>query len=360
MSRLRGANPRNGYFAATLLQQLLTAGAASVALLGVSAVSASLPAAAGYMTVLVTLAVVTPFWLLREFARRTCYVELNQLRPILLDGVAASVQLGLLCVLWMRGEVSAHSALAAAGVGHASASLIWWTAFRPKLALQPSMFRRAGGLNWRFGRWACLGRATEMLHAYSLHWLLAIASGPAATGAYAAASSLLALANPILMGIGNLLAPETARAYAAGGNAALRRVVIRSTCLVTLVTAAYVVLLAVGAEPLLSFTFGQVHEKQAAVVIILSLGMLVGITSFGADNGLRALARPGENFKAALAGLAVSFLVAATLVGQWGATGAALGALAGNLSSSLVRIESFLRMVRVRVATATSLALRAG
>ena len=356
MSRLRGETGRRNYGVATLLQQLLVACAVSAVLLMVSAGAAMLSPPAEYSDLCLMLAIVSPFWLLKEFARRACYVELNMGRPILLDGVAASVQLSLLCAMWARGELSASGALAAAGAGHASAAAIWWIAFRPKFSLRRSMFHRALRLNWAFGSWACVGRATDMLHAYSIHWLLALVSGPAATGAYAAASSLLALSNPVLMGIGNVLAPETASAYAAGGIASLRQVVLRASCQVTLVTATFVVLLGTCAEPLLNLTFGQVREGQAAIVIILALSMLGGMTSFGADNGLRALARPAENFKAGFVGFLVSLLVAAALVGQWEATGAAIGALAGNLTSALVRIVLFLRIVRVRSAITTTVA----
>jgi O-antigen/teichoic acid export membrane protein len=285
---------------------------------------------------------------LKEFVRRICFAELDAHRPLALDGVATAVQLSLLCLAWKHGELSAATVLAAAGAGHAAAIAVWLTLFRPAFALPPRVFRHALRLNWGLGSWTCLGRATEMLHAYSLHWLLAVVSGPAATGAYAAAMSLLALSNPVLMGIGNLLAPETAHAYAAGGRRQLREVAIRASCQVTLVTAVFVIVLVAGAEPLLQLTFGQAEAGQAAVVRILAVAMLAGITGFGADNGLRALARPIENLKAGLLGSVAALAVAAAVVGPWGAVGAALGALAGNGAAAMARIGMFLRLVRVR------------
>jgi O-antigen/teichoic acid export membrane protein len=337
---------------------MMVASMVSTVLLITGLGAASLSLTADYSAVLVTMAVVTPFWLLKEFARRASFVELDARRPLLIDGAAAAIQITGLCLLWMRGELSAPSALLAAGAGHVSATLIWWFAFHPAFKLRPALFRRALCLNWSFGSWACVGRLTDMMHAYSLHWLLALVSGPAATGAYAAALSLLALANPVLMGIGNLLAPETARAYAAGGVAALRQVVFRASCHVTLITAVFVVLLISCAEPLLHLTFGEIRDGQVAVVTILALGMLGGITGFGADNGLRALARPADSFKASLVGLIVSLSVAAAIVGQWDATGAALAALVGDLTSTLLRIGFFIRIVRDRTDTNKTLAYK--
>lgn len=360
LTRLRGSARQRAYRAATLLQQLAFGIAASLGLLALRAGASALSPGGEYAATLIALAAATPLWLLREFARRACFAEMDTRGPLLLDGIAASVQLGLLGAMWIYGNLSAASALAAAGAGNAAGVTVWWIAFHPAAGFKFAAFRRAFRHNWAFGRWACVGRLTEMLHAYSLHWLLAFISGPAATGAYAAASSLLALSNPVLMGIGNLLAPETARAYADGGRAALRNVVIRASSQVTLVTAMFVILLATCAEPLLNFTFGGSAEGQVAIVVILSFAMLAGITSFGADNGLRALARPEENFRAALAGLTVAFLVAAVLVGRFDGIGAALGALAGNLTSALVRIESFHRLSRVRNELTSAIAYKAG
>jgi O-antigen/teichoic acid export membrane protein len=355
-SHLRSAARRRHYAAATLEQQLFVACVASVGLFVAAACVGWLIPGGAFTAVIAMLAVVTPCWLLKEFARRICFVELNTRVPIVLDTIAAAVQLSVLCALWAGVGVSASLALAAAGLGHASAATIWCILFRPSLHTPRHVFRRAVRLNWGLGSWTSLSRITEMLHTYSLHWLLALVAGPAATGAYAAALSLLALANPMIMGVGNLLAPETARAYAGGGIAALRRMVLRVSGQVTLITGAFVLLLAASAGPLLGLIFGEVEPGQATVVVVLSLGLWVGMAGFGADNGLRALARPVGNFRADLLGWGISVAFAAVLIGSWGAPGAAVGALAGNIAATVVRIGVFAQIVRERSAAAPAIA----
>lgn len=360
MWRFRIPQRRNKYFAATLQQQLLFGGAACLAVFVLGAVAGLLFVGRQHLSLVTVLALVTPVWLLREYARRVSFVEFHTRLPIVLDGLAASVQLFTLLVMWKSATISAPLALGAIGLGNFTAIAAWWVVRRPPLLAGRSLLQRAARLNWGLGRWSCVGRATEMLHAYGLHWLLALVAGPTATGAYAAASSLLALSNPILMGIGNMLAPETARAYAAEGISALRQVVYRASWLVTVFTALFALILACTAEPLLRLTFEHAHERQTMVVGILSLGMLLGMIGFGADNGLRALARPDRNFVAALAGLIVTMLSAAFLIGRWEAVGAALAMAAGNLIASLIRIGSFVQILRRRGEVTASIAYRGG
>jgi hypothetical protein len=80
------------------------------------------------------------------------------------------------------------------------------------------------------------------------------------------------------------------------------------------------------------------------------------MAGFGADNGLRALARPVGNFRADLLGWGISVAFAAVLIGSWGAPGAAVGALAGNIAATVVRIGVFAQIVRERSAAAPAIA----
>jgi O-antigen/teichoic acid export membrane protein len=341
--RLRRPGRRQSYAAATLLQQLLIAGAVSLTLLVVGEIVLRFAAPDERSSIILTLAVVAPVWLLKDFARRVCFAELDTAGPLLIDGLSATVQIIALAVLALTGNLSAVSVLMAAGLGHVLAAMAWCLVRRPQRWVHSQTFWRAARLNWSLGSWSCAGRLVEMMHAYSIHWLLAAVSGPAAAGAYAAAHCMLALSNPILMGIGNLLAPQTARAYISGGMAALRTIVIRTSITVTLVTLALVLLLICSSRYLLLYSFGEVQPEQVTVIAILSAGMLAGMMSFGAENALRALARPADNFKAGVAGWCISVVVAALLITQWNAQGAALGALAGNVAAALVRVVLFLR-----------------
>lgn len=343
--RLRSPTRRKDYFGATFRQQLLVGLLAVAAVAVVSEIAWRLVPSGERSTVFSVLAIIAPIWLLKDFARRSCFALLDARGPLLIDVASAAVQSALLAALAFGGDLSATTALASAGAGHAAAIAVWYLVKRPALASSPRIARLALRLNWSLGSWSCASRGAEMLQAYSLHWLLAAVAGPAATGAYASASAILALSNPILMGIGNLLAPETARAYGSGGMRALKTSVMRTTVLVTAVTLALVVLVMVFSRRLLWVTFGEVEPGQVLVIVLLSIATLTAMMSFGAENALRALARPADNLIACLAGWFVSLLVAGIFVSTWNAPGAALGMLAGSIIASLVRGALYLRIM---------------
>ena len=87
------------------------------------------------------------------------------------------------------------------------------------LAVRMTMMR-----HWRFGRWLCAGQLTDVSQDYCLHWLLLLLLGAVATGAYAACAIVVAVFNPVILGIGNVLLARVAQLNAVGGSREVRRV----------------------------------------------------------------------------------------------------------------------------------------
>jgi hypothetical protein len=63
------------------------------------------------------------------------------------------------------------------------------------------------------------------------YWLLALVDGTTATGVYAACISVVSLANPLNMGLSNILTPRAVLALKEGGGARLRRQAIQDSLL---------------------------------------------------------------------------------------------------------------------------------
>ena len=108
-----------------------------------------------------------------------------------------------------------------------------------------------------------------------MHWLLAILFGVAATGLFAACATILCVLNPIVLGLNNVLMPRVAVAIAAGSASELRRVLWKSTLVVTATTALFCATLLAFGPQIMRLLYGAAYAGQSQTISILAIDMLV-------------------------------------------------------------------------------------
>src|SRR5271169_4491437 len=123
----------------------------------------------GLAGVVWVLVAVVSFILLREYARRVCFANLQIRAALLLDCGVAILQIGGLAFLARHALLSPASAYCVIG-GACGLAGIWWlavnrAAFVPRLKAAVSDFER----NWAIGRWVC---------ASGLLWAISTSSYP--------------------------------------------------------------------------------------------------------------------------------------------------------------------------------------
>ena len=297
-------------------------------------------------TIALILAVIVPFTLLREFARRWSFAHLRIGEAVILDATMAGIQLIGLAVLVITQQLTAVSALVLIGIAGAVSGGAWFCVRRKRFRLRRKRLRLDALKNLRLGRWMLASRMTSVVHGNCVHWLLAWLIGVAATGGFAACYTIMAAFNPILMGIGSLLAPQTAQAFADGGRPQLRHVVWRATVLVTAGTAVFTGILTIFGGKILVLVFGPEFSELGPTLAVLAFALLASIVGMGPDNGLRAIERPDVNFVASLIGLGVSVIAAGVMIPWWGILGGAGGLLIGTFIAAGVRCFVFARIVQ--------------
>ncbi|HJT35773.1 MAG TPA: oligosaccharide flippase family protein, partial [Pirellulales bacterium] len=222
----RLSNRRHASYAGSVLVHSGLAALISMLMVGLGAVAFSavvgLPRLA---PVLGMLAAMLPLLLLRDLARRFLFADLNLHRALLLDLTVAACQLALIAWLSAAGWLSAVTAHTAAGLACGVAAVAWLLRSRHGLRIQRRRILGDWVRNWSLSRWIFAEHLCGITNAYSPHWLLALLLGAAATGEFAAAMTVVLLLNPFIIGLGNLLGPATARAYANGGVSEMRRIV---------------------------------------------------------------------------------------------------------------------------------------
>lgn len=287
--------------------------------------------------ILWVLALAFPWFLLREFQRRLAFAHLHTTTALCLDITIASLQLIGLISLHRLGLLSAASAYVASGLACGTVVIAWLVAGRRQFGFRREEIPADVQRNWRFGKWLVAGQLTAIVYWYLVHWLLALRLDTTATGAFVACMTVVTLANPFVLGIGNIVGPTAALAYAEGKRTAVRHVIVQATLLVSGATMLLAVVTALVGGELISWLYNGDYVDQNTTIALLALLVPIVGANVMAEHGLRTLERAEIGFQGSLLSLVTTFIVAWCLIDPWGLEGAALGLLAGETVGLVVR-----------------------
>jgi O-antigen/teichoic acid export membrane protein len=292
------------------------------------------------------LAAVAPFALLREFGRRFAFAHLNMGRALMLDMAVAAIQLIALCWLGWTGRMSAANAYAAIGGACALTGIVWLYLARTNFVIRAHQVRATMKQSWGLGKWLFALQITVSVQACIPYWLLALGAGTTATGVYAACMSIVLFANPLMIGIGNTMAPKAALALKEGGYARLRREVTQDSLLLGAAMTLFCLVILFTGENLMGLLY---HSKEYAghgqTVMVLALAQLASALGMPATNALQAMERPQAIVWASSGGAVLTVVLVWCLMIDWGLSGAAYGFLAGNAAGAVGRWVALLTLV---------------
>ncbi|MGD9644901.1 MAG: lipopolysaccharide biosynthesis protein [Pirellulales bacterium] len=328
-------------YAGSIFVHLLVLAAISMVLLAVAAIGVSAFGSQEFAVLLALLVPIVPFTLLREFARRFAYSQLNLRVALALDMCVTMLQIGTLLVLARAEMLSAATALVALGASSGIVGIAWLVVACRSWTIRRADFWPSVEKNWRFGRWVFLALMALMLQANVVPWLLAGKLGPAATGIFAACLTIVQFANPLIQGISNWLVPAAARAFESAGITGVRSVVNRSTALLCTVIGALAAVVIVFGDRLASLLYDRDFTQYRTLLMLLGVAMLARAWGMAAYNGLIAIERPQSNLAVNLLGLLVTFVAAPVGLALGGLTGAVCGLFAGDVASAICRWLAF-------------------
>jgi O-antigen/teichoic acid export membrane protein len=298
----------------------------------------------GLGPVLWALALVIALIMLREHARRVSFARLRLKTALLFDTSIAVGQISGLLVLARIGMLSASRAYWVIGAVCGIAVLGWlWSDrgfYDPRMSESLADLKK----NWILGKWVF---ASGLVWAASMNlypWWLAFFHGAASTGVWAACLGVVSVANPVILGIQNLLGPKIAHTYAAEGPKALRRLVVRITVVIAIPMSLLCVVMFLWGGRLVALLYGRQYAGNGLVVAILAFNLLVNAVAFSFSRALFAVDRANVDFLVNFAALFIMVTMGFWLVRAFGPLGAAFGLLAANLVASSVRARAFLRL----------------
>jgi O-antigen/teichoic acid export membrane protein len=281
------------------------------------------------------------FLLLRDFARQIAFAQRRGRTALGLDLFVAAAQLGGIALLGQLGLLNATSAFIVIGSVCAMGALGWYVRHRTQIDLDPLIALKDFQLEWKSTRWLFLSALLWCLSINIYPWLLAAFHGTVTTAAWGAALGVIAVINPIVFGVQNVLGPRIMHAHAEGGVSRLRREVNRVSVMYGGALALFAATLFVTGDALVTTVYGTKYANGGLLAALLSLNLAAGAFGFAFSRGLFALRRADVDFKVNVLALAMLLMCGVWLASAFGPVGAAFGQLFTNVAACSVRVATF-------------------
>lgn len=342
----REQSDRQSYAGSVLVYQVVMGMLAALAIGAIGLTLGLTPWLPGLEPVLRILALACPLLLLREFFRRLYVAHLRVVTAIVLDTTTFLLQLAGLASLAACGWLSATSSYIAMGASAVLATLACSLGQFRQMRFDPQQIGEDWNGHWRLGKWTFANTMAAVLQPYVIYWVLAISKGTAETGRFAACMSIIAVSNPFVLGISNILNPQASMAYARSGIAGLRQVVAWATYLFASGMGILCTALALGGAILVPALYGSQFGGQGITIALLAMGILARAVGIGSDIGLLTLEHSKTGFVTGAVGLLLTVVSSVLFVVRWGATGCAAAFLLGSIVATALRFWAFHRLSR--------------
>lgn len=339
---LQGVTDPTAHAASALTLSLALGLVSALVLTGLSLPLAWLSGWTQAASATLALAAAIPFALIREFARRFAFARQRPGRALALDIWVVLANLVLLAILAGGQHLNAVTAVLAAGFSCATGAGAWFLVERGQFRFCRAELGRTTRRSWGMGRWLLAAQSAMHVQGYATQWLTMVLAGPVVTGAFAACTSVVAFANPLLFGFLNIMIPQSARVFHASGRSGLLHQAIRDALLLGGMMGAFCIVLGLAGSQVLSLLFPEA-ASYGGILTLLGLASAAAAMGIPASTALASADRP--HLVAAVTGASAMLHVGLVygLLNAYGLTGAALGVLIAEVVGSLSRWGAFLR-----------------
>lgn len=288
----------------------------------------------------------TPAILLRTFIREISLAHCNVLTVIAVDAAVCVTRLVTVAVMLSVDQVNLPVIYAVLGASCLVTAAVWMLRNRWMFSFNKKSAIISWCRNWRFGRWAMATHLAGTSTPYLMPWVLFVMHGESATGFLASCSVIVGVCNIMLAGMCDFLIPRSAAAYARGGISELRKIQRSMLTISVLTIGSVCVIAALFGEQIINTLYDGKFVGAGGMVTWLTLAVLANAIGMAAGNGLWAIDRPRANFTADMVTLTVAVIAAFTLVGPYGAPGAAIATFAASVAGAVCRQAIFQQAAR--------------
>ncbi len=296
--------------------------------------------------VMMTTACIIVFFSMREFIRGVSFAELRIGWALSIDVAACLIQATGMILLFYSGTLTASRTLALLGISSAVAAGGWLAFHRGAFHPDTRLYVRDLKRNWHFAKWVFGSGIVSQVARYMYPWLLVAFHGTSVTGTWGACSSIVAMGNPVLLGLGNYILPKISNVYAASGMAAMNKYVHRSGLVFASLLAPIVLLLGVFGERVLTGVYGKAYAGGAGILLLLAATFLINAFANPYSQGLFTLERAKADTLVNVVWVVLLFTIGIPVVKWYAAIGAAATLFLTSSVTTAIRIGVFAREVR--------------
>lgn len=331
------------YRGSVVIHQLLGSSIAAAAV-GMAGIVLYCSGRTGAGKLLGTIAGLLVALLFRDFSRRMWFANLQMKAAVVSDCAAAIIQLLLLGILAITGELRAVTAYLVIAAAATIPSVQWISSHKRRVTLRVHAAVVDFRTNWKLARWITSSGALWAVASYTYPWILIWSAGPATTGIWAAYYGVVALSNPVLLGVGNYLGPRIAILQGHSGTMRMRQYVYRSSVGFACLLSPIALALWCFGNVIVRHLYGAAYTGHAAVIRLLAVNVLLVGVMFSFTRGLFVLQRPDLDTYVNIGGAVILLCAGIPLVHWFGITGSAIGLSVTSAVTLILRIVLFSRI----------------
>jgi len=302
--------------------------------------------APGLFNAVMATAAVIVFVGLRDFVRRVSFAELRIGSALLVDVTACVAQAAGMWLLFRVGQLTSSKTFILLGISSAIAAGVWLRIRSKSFRLSPPLYVPDLRRNWLFSRWVLASGVLSAFARYLYPWMLAAFHGTAVTGSWAACSAIVAVSNPIVLGLSNYVLPQISNVYATSGAEAMRRSVHRASLFFAALLLPVVIILTLSGDRIVMGVYGKSYSGNAVVLFLLALNMLISSATNTYSQGLFSLNSAKIDTLVNVVCVVLLFTIGIVPIRSYAAVGAAAALLFSSVITSLILIVAFSWRVR--------------
>lgn len=315
------------------------------------AAALALPLLGGSHTALTTtlsLAWIVPAILAKELMRNFALSHLEMRRAVIIDIATSVLQITALACLVSMSQLTLLSGLAVMG----GASLVIGGS---SLFAMRSEFRWSGvpvqqiiTENWLTGKWFAASRLAHLVQGYVTLWITALVD-IRLTAVLAACLSIVGLANPVVQGLYNALAPQAVLAWRSKGAKGLHEKSLYDLGLLTFVMTMFCIVIVLAGESAIQFLYpAPEYRGYGHVASILAVGALAAALGIPASNGLATIGEARSAARITATIVAIHCVLVPLAMSRYGLLGAAYATLFTSAGWTALRWIAFVRFNRAQ------------
>ena len=288
-----------------------------------------------------------PFALLRQFIRRFLLATGSLRELFFFDLFCIALMFGAIFYLFQTEDLNVATVFWAMGGAYFLGFASWLVIRFRQFSFNVKSVQHTCSLFWRTGKWLLPTRAIREFQGYMTHWFSIVLLSASATGVFAANLSVVALSNPFVLGLLNIMTPGAVRVYKDDGMTGLRNQTIANMLVMFLIMISFCVLIFLFGDSIMGLLFpNEDYRQNSALLLVLAAAISIGAIASPISVSLVCSNHAKEESRIYFYVCALSLFAVPLLITLAGLTGASYSILFIEVTAFIARLRLLMRIFK--------------